>query len=751
MSTKRCLFVLLLAVMLCAAWGDADDMTVITYQIITPDNTTISLETGVYRISGLENIGMAGVRTYSHQVPGQPGAVLEDMLADVTSITVTHAVTGADAAAVFGAINTISAGYRYNRTATLQPLRLRVTVGAKAADLYCYYGGMIVSKVDNVSALFGFTLNAYDPYWYATTETSTASWPSEYINENCLLGHIDSVYTAMSAGAVNDLRSIAVDSNDDLYVAPWASDDWQGVAGADEIALYDSSAGTWSALGTGMNGVVYKIIIGPNGDVYAGGSFALAGGVANTVKIAKWGGSAWSALGTGADDGSVLDLAIDTEGNLYAAGTFTGMGGVANTPGVAKWNGTAWTALGTGADDNAVYGLVTDQADNVYATGTFTGMGGVGATAYIAKWNGTAWTALGTGLNAYGQDMIIDQDGALYVTGNFTTANGVSCAYIAQWTGQTFTPLGSGLDARGYYMGVSPNNELYVSGTFTTAGGLPYAKTAIWNGATWKSTGIDWTDGVVYTFAWDSSDNLYYGFVASTGVVVPHAISVTNAGNEGFPPTLEISGPGTLALIRNEVTGKEIPANLYVNDGETITIDLGDPGEVPGGIAVTSDWTMRPNANNLLGKIPSPAQLASFALVPAPLATTGVNTISVFVTGQPVEANDNNTQLSRWAGITGIATTNTDDGRLYVSIVDDTGGFFHVDLYSDSARTALVGHTATYNAAGSQAIVADNTSGLGGTLYIDAATAVDVNIRVDYALVVVKHWNRYDSMFAAVS
>jgi hypothetical protein len=59
-------------------------------------------------------------------------------------------------------------------------------------------------------------------------------------------------------------------------------------------------------------------------DLYAGGGFTMAGGVAAT-NIAKWDGTNWSALGSGMNHG-VSALAVS--GNeLYAGGSFTTAGG----------------------------------------------------------------------------------------------------------------------------------------------------------------------------------------------------------------------------------------------------------------------------------------------------------------------------------------------------------------------------------------------------------------------------------------
>ena len=46
-------------------------------------------------------------------------------------------------------------------------------------------------------------------------------------------------------------------------------------------------------------------------------------------------------------NGDVYALAIGPDGTLYATGAFTTAGGV-TVNGIAKWNGTAWTAVGTG-------------------------------------------------------------------------------------------------------------------------------------------------------------------------------------------------------------------------------------------------------------------------------------------------------------------------------------------------------------------------------------------------------------------
>jgi Immunoglobulin domain len=152
------------------------------------------------------------------------------------------------------------------------------------------------------------------------------------------------------------------------------------------IAKWDASA--WSALGSGFNGLggaLYALAVSGT-NLYAGGTFGTAGGVpANSV--AKWDGSAWSALGSGmlSDGGVGAVYALAVSGtNLYAGGTFDKPGGVpANN--VAKWDGSAWSALGSGVN-NYVNALASDGAGHLFVGGNFT-LTGTNVSPYIAQAN----------------------------------------------------------------------------------------------------------------------------------------------------------------------------------------------------------------------------------------------------------------------------------------------------------------------------------------------------------------------------
>jgi hypothetical protein len=268
---------------------------------------------------------------------------------------------------------------------------------------------------------------------------------------------------------------------------------------ANDIAKWDGCA--WSALGSGIGGFEY--IPGPpvgvyalalsGSDLYAGGTFTNAGGIP-AINIAKWDGSAWSALGSGIGGSplgwyysSVNALAVSGT-NLYAGGDFSNAGGVSATF-IAKWDGSAWSALGSGVVC-PVFALAVSGTD-LYA-GSWTEGTGVNP---IAKWNGSAWSALGSGMD--GQVNALAVSGTnLYAGGGFTTAGGVTANCIAKWDGSAWSALGSGVG--GFDGVVGPlavsGTDLYAGGGFTAAGGVTAKYIAKWNGSAWSTlgSGMNW-------------------------------------------------------------------------------------------------------------------------------------------------------------------------------------------------------------------------------------------------------------------
>ena len=111
---------------------------------------------------------------------------------------------------------------------------------------------------------------------------------------------------------------------------------------------------------------------------YVGGNFAIAGG-AQANMVARWDGTEWAPLGDGLrngdgaySDSGVFALATNHAGNLYAGGTFATAGGLTRAAGGER-DGNAWSSLGAGLggshrfyDGTVVYTLAFDTAGNLF-------------------------------------------------------------------------------------------------------------------------------------------------------------------------------------------------------------------------------------------------------------------------------------------------------------------------------------------------------------------------------------------------
>ena len=248
----------------------------------------------------------------------------------------------------------------------------------------------------------------------------------------------DGVWSALGTGTGGPVYAMAVDVNNNLYVGGEFLNLTD--ANGDYISMWNGSA--FASLGTGASGIVRALAIDMNGVVYAGGAFPGMGGVANTAGIAKWSGGAWSAMGTGVTVGAglgVTSICVNLSGDIYVGGDFENAGGVAAADYIAKWSASAWSSVGV--FNLTVRTLSVSPDGNVLAAGGFTVINGI-SIARIARYTGASWFPLGTGLNGYCYSSAITKSGFIYVGGIFTSAGGVSIAdRLAGWNGTAWSAL----------------------------------------------------------------------------------------------------------------------------------------------------------------------------------------------------------------------------------------------------------------------------------------------------------------------
>jgi hypothetical protein len=152
---------------------------------------------------------------------------------------------------------------------------------------------------------------------------------------------------------------------------------------ANKLARWDGAA--WSALGAGITaGTVYALAASGD-DVYAGFVTAVAG--LSTGHVSKWHEGSWFDLGAqtgGGTSAGAYVYSLKVVGNeLFAGGDFSIAGGVpANS--VAKWDGTAWSAIGAGM--NGAVRVLALSGEDLHAVGEFS-TAGKSVSVYWAKLN----------------------------------------------------------------------------------------------------------------------------------------------------------------------------------------------------------------------------------------------------------------------------------------------------------------------------------------------------------------------------
>ncbi|MBI1854220.1 MAG: hypothetical protein HYR85_28105 [Planctomycetes bacterium] len=221
------------------------------------------------------------------------------------------------------------------------------------------------------------------------------------------------------------------------------------IGGVPALRIARWNGSSFASMSTGMSSTVTALAnfdSGSGPSLYAGGQFFSAGGHLVNL-IARWNGTDWEALGSGLDlpghRRSVAGLVSFDDGSgpaLYASGQFSDAGGIP-VQNIARWNGTAWSALpgGVVSTGNRALAVFDDGSGPALFTGDY----------WVSRWRGGPWRAVGNGTRGYITALATLDDGsgpALYAGGTIMLDDGVSTQGIVRWDGHRFTPVGGGFE-----------------------------------------------------------------------------------------------------------------------------------------------------------------------------------------------------------------------------------------------------------------------------------------------------------------
>jgi len=230
---------------------------------------------------------------------------------------------------------------------------------------------------------------------------------------------------SLALDTVRDLLLYDDGSGPALYVASDNSDPGGGI--------HRWTGSQWQTVGGGVDGIVSALAAFDDGTgtaLYAAGEFTRAG-TTDATNIARWNGTAWSALPRGVRP--VGDLAVFDDGTgaaLYAAGTLDLLGGPTSV-GISKFDGLAWGPVDEGLSSSvyAIEAFDDGRGPALYA-------GGVDFRSNLLRWDGTRWEDFGGPVDGRVFALAAVDDGStrsLLVGGDFAHIDDVASAGMARW------------------------------------------------------------------------------------------------------------------------------------------------------------------------------------------------------------------------------------------------------------------------------------------------------------------------------
>jgi len=211
------------------------------------------------------------------------------------------------------------------------------------------------------------------------------------------------------------------------------------------VALWNNSA--WKTIGIGMDNTVYALAY-ESFMFYAGGKFRnTQGGGYFLNYTAMWSGDrqAWFAMATGLDS-TVYVMEPGAAGVLYVGGNFTRAGSLPVRR-LARWEGSLWDAVSSGA--NARIRAIDVIAGKIFIGGEFSEAGGLPASRFAIYDAGTStWSAPGNGVDSTVHAL---GGGDLFLGGAFTMAGSKPSFHLAQWLENYYVRLQTRILLQGAY------------------------------------------------------------------------------------------------------------------------------------------------------------------------------------------------------------------------------------------------------------------------------------------------------------
>jgi len=357
-------------------------------------------------------------------------------------------------------------------------------------------------------------------------------------------GGLDATFLSGTATSTGNVASSVVQSDGKVVIGgTFTSYNGTAVNRICRVNTNGSIDATFN-VGTGVNQLISKVLLQPDGKIIIVGNFTSYNGTAkNRIVRLNSDGSidGTFTVGTGANN-QIYSAALQPDGKIIIGGTFTSYNGTTGVNRLARLNSNGTLdgtfSVGTGPD-SWTYAMAIQPDGKIVIVGNFSSYNGTtvnrvarvtstGALDNILSFNaGTAMSVAGS----VGYAVDLQSDGKIIIGGNFTTFNGATKNRLVRLntngsTDNTFNSGGTNANNIVYSCKVQPDDKILIGGNFTTFNGVTIpARIACLNAdgtrdATFNSGGTGALSSFVLDIVLNSNRDIFIGgaFVSYNGV-----------------------------------------------------------------------------------------------------------------------------------------------------------------------------------------------------------------------------------------
>jgi len=299
-------------------------------------------------------------------------------------------------------------------------------------------------------------------------------------------------------------RSVSL-SADGNRVAIGANGNDGTAAGSGHVRVYEYSAGSWTQLGSDIDGEAssdgsgYSVSLSADGTKVAIGAYGADanGNETGHVRVYEYSSGSWTQLGSDIDGEAAYDrsgwsVSLSTDGTRVAIGAYNNDGNGTNAGHVRvyEYSSGSWTQLGSDIDGEAAYDYsghsVSLSADGTkVAIGAYQNDGNGDRSGHVRvyEYSAGSWTQLGSDIDGEatqdfsGWSVSLSADGSRVAIGAYQNANTVTTAAryrgharVYEYAAGSWTQLGSDIDGEAHLDQFGYSVSLSADGTKVAIG-----------------------------------------------------------------------------------------------------------------------------------------------------------------------------------------------------------------------------------------------------------------------------------------